>query len=1069
MHFIYLIAFLFAWEGINAQHNPLQPPNTYRSSDNPWYWKNKMPYDGYWQQDVHYTIDAYIDEQNGIIDATQKLTYWNNSPDTLKEVFFILYQEAFQPESYYHKLYEANGRKVRFGKYEADGLGTEIEKMEQNGSSLEIEQENTVLRIKLAEPILPNGSTSFDITFKTYFDYGSIRRRMKQFVHFGNKHFNGVHWYPKIAVYDQKFGWQTDQHLGREFYSDFGTFDVTLNFPANYIVEATGNLLNRKEMLPDTLRKKLDISNFKDKPWEEKPSVIIPYDSTQRKTWNFHAENVHNFAFTADPSYRIGTTYWNDIECVALVMEQHASKWQNVAQLTADVVRVYSEDFGMYAYPKMIVADAEDGMEYPMLTLCGGSDPGNRGLIAHEVGHNWFYGMIGSNETYRAALDEGFTQFLTAWALERIDGKYRKHYPYEGYEARFKDSIENREARVYYGYLADAIRHQDAHLNTHSDGFHGAIRHGGGYRHVYYKTATMLYNLQYVLGDSLFQKAIKYNVAKWSMAHPYFKDMRQAFKDGSGGVDLNWFFDQWLETDKRVDYAIKKVKKTGKTDSGYSYDITIKRKERQQQPIDLLLTTKEGDSVSYYIPNTWFEKETDATTLDRWIGWDKLQKTYTAEVELPGKLKNVIIDPSYRLADIYRPDNSKRGKVDFGLDGFVREWLPNRKKYTMRMRPDLWWNAYDGIKVGVVLSGDYMRYKHKFELGIWGSTGLLQGSKSRFNYPEGSTKKFDKFNYRFKYSTGLNKYIRGGEVSIWAQCLEGLRAFEVKFGQNFSKNVHYAFSVKLLTRSQAEKINYLLYPNEWIAEKINNSFNLELGYKYKSGKVKGDLTLYIRSSALFSDFDYHYAAFESKQETDIWRFELRSRLYGRIGTGSNPAPESMLFAAAANNEEMINNAFTRSQGFVPPSWVGYGAVTNSFHAGGGLNLRGYANYLITEEHNGNAYLAYKGQSGAAINLELDFDNIIKWRPKRWSKYIHIDTYIFADGGILHYDAGGEKSFGSPRMDAGAGTVLTIKRFGPLETIKPLSIRFDVPFYLSHAPFLEDNIKFRFVVGVMRSF
>ena len=102
------------------------------------------------------------------------------------------------------------------------------------------------------------------------------------------------------------------------------------------------------------------------------------------------------------------------IKCIALVQESHAANWQGMADFTTQIIKVFSEDFGLYGYPKMIVADARDGMEYPMLVLCGGLDPGNRGLIVHEVGHNWFYGMLGNNETYRAALDEGFTQFLTA-------------------------------------------------------------------------------------------------------------------------------------------------------------------------------------------------------------------------------------------------------------------------------------------------------------------------------------------------------------------------------------------------------------------------------------------------------------------------------------------------------------------------------------------------------------------------------------------------------------------------------------------------------------------------------
>ncbi len=479
------------WFSINhtvlaQKYNPLLPPNTYRNADNPHYWKNKNPYCGYWQQDVHYKIKARIDEKTDIITATEELTYWNNSPDTLTYVFFHLYQNAFQPESYYDKLQRENKIKPVYGKYESQKKGTEIANLKVNGQSAKIEIDNTIMKVYLPQPLLPNQSITFTMDFKTYFDKGSVRRRMKVFNAWGYKHYDGVHWYPRISVYDRKFGWTTDQHLGREFYGDFGTFDVELTFASNYIVGATGFLTNRKEVLPDELRKKLDIGNFAQKPWNSKPSVIIPYDSTKTKTWIYHAENVHDFAFTADPTYRIGEAHWEDKVIYALAQEPHASRWQNAAQYTAKVIQVYSQDFGRYVYHKMIVADARDGMEYPMLTLDGGMDPSYRGLLAHEVGHNWFFGQVGNNETYRAMLDEGFTQFLTAWALTRIDGDTLIQLPpRSNYVKKFKNPVSPRLYRAYFGYLMDAITEDDAFLNTHSDDFNGAIRNGGGYRHVY--------------------------------------------------------------------------------------------------------------------------------------------------------------------------------------------------------------------------------------------------------------------------------------------------------------------------------------------------------------------------------------------------------------------------------------------------------------------------------------------------------------------------------------------------------------------------------------------------------
>jgi aminopeptidase N len=148
-----------------------------------------------------------------------------------------------------------------------------------------MELDNTILKVFLAKPLYSGSSVTLDIHFKTYYGNGDVRRRMKMFDAFGYKQYDGVQWFPKISVYDRKFGWTADQHFNREFYGDFGTYDVELTFPNIYIVEATGVLQNRDEVLPDSLRKKLDIKNFKDKKWNSPPSVIIQR-SDKRKPGN---------------------------------------------------------------------------------------------------------------------------------------------------------------------------------------------------------------------------------------------------------------------------------------------------------------------------------------------------------------------------------------------------------------------------------------------------------------------------------------------------------------------------------------------------------------------------------------------------------------------------------------------------------------------------------------------------------------------------------------------------------------------------------------------------------------
>ncbi|MCS7086556.1 MAG: M1 family aminopeptidase, partial [Bacteroidia bacterium] len=508
---------------------------------------------------------------------------------------------------------------------------------------------------------------------------------------------------------DRHFRHAVDQHLSREFYGEYGTYDVALTLPKQYVLDATGVLQNEAEVMPQDLRQKLDLKNFADKKIGTPAQQIIVPDGTT-KTWRFHAENVHDFAFTADPTYRIGEAEWNGVRCVALAREENAAGWQDAASFAAKVVKVFSEDIGMYVYPKIIVADAKDGMEYPMLTLDDGLSPGYKGLLAHEIGHNWFFGMVGNNETYRAFLDEGFTQFLTAWALEKIEGKYDPENP----------KLESRFTEVYHGYITDAAKGYDGFLNTHSDQFHGALGHGGGYRQVYYKTAVMLYNLQYVLGEKLFLKAMRTYFERWKIAHPYPEDFRKAVTDVAQ-TDLTWFFDQWLETDKKTDYKVARVRRLY---GGMRARITFKRKGRMQLPVDFAVVTRSRDTLHFLIPNTYFAKDDSGRTiLPRWYGWDVINKTYTAELDLPSPFKKVVIDPSYRLGDVNLLNNVSGFRpvqwTWMAKPSYYAEW----KRYRVNFFPNLWWNGYAGFQPGVSAEGGYLNEFHRFRASIWYNIG----------------------------------------------------------------------------------------------------------------------------------------------------------------------------------------------------------------------------------------------------------------------------------------------------------------------------------------------------------
>jgi aminopeptidase N len=1006
----------------------------WQSSYNELYWKNRKPFEGYWQQDVHYSIRARLDDKTDIITASEILTYQNNSPDTLYEVYFHLYQNAFQPGSYMSELMESGKIETTYGKYEAQKLGTEILEVQQGESKITPIFDNTIMRLNLVEPILPGRRAEFYIAFKTYFDHGSLRRRMKLFDHDGVKHYDGVHWYPRICVYDRKFGWTTDQHLGKEFYGDYGVYDVELQLPAPYIIEATGVLVNEKEVLPDALRQKIDIKNFEN--YVGALTKPVPDDGTY-KNWRYHAENVHDFAFTADPTYRIGEVVWNGIRCIAIAQEPNAAGWQKTAQFVADVVKTYSEDFGMYAYPKMVAADARDGMEYPMLTLNGGSWPGHRYVIAHEVGHNWFFGMVGNNETYAAGMDEGFTQFLTAWSLKKtakISG--------------FPNAVD--PGVVYMGYMNHATQDNTARLNIHSDNFGSAERHGGGYGQVYYKTATMLYNLQYVLGDALFEDAMKHYFNQWKFAHPYWEDFRNSIIQYTK-VDLNWFFDQWLTTTQTIDYKvgkIKRLKSSGK--AAYAYEVTLKRKGDMQMPLDIRAIDRQGGSYEYHIPNTWFEKEGGHAILPAWKAWDILYPEYKARIELNAPLKNLVIDPSDRLADIYRLDNSKKFPLSVKLDGLKSQGV-SYNKYQITWRPDVWYNAVDGIKAGLHLDGQYFRYRHKFDLNLWYNTGLL---------PFETVENYDLLSYRLKYSDRLFKR---SEWEIDSRLLDGITLNALSLNHRFSNGNRLSGGFKSLWMHDVR------YQNRWEGvasdeEKWNNFMQVMFSHPYKWMKGSGSIKLDARASAFTSDFQYSWLGLESKHSQPMGRTALKTRIFGRVYGGKNLATMSQLYLGGASNEEMLESKYTRSRGLYPDEW---GALQNGFnqlHVPGGLNVRGYSNYLATNSQEQDTFFTYAGRAGASVNAEWDFTGLIPVKMPKIASTLRLNTYLFGDAGMLWNDAGNS----GIRKDAGLGTLWTLNA-GKFTKTEPLQIRVDFPFFMNRIPVDEANyLGFRWMIGIHKA-
>ncbi|MGE0569304.1 MAG: M1 family aminopeptidase, partial [Bacteroidia bacterium] len=775
---------------------------------------------------------------------------------------------------------------------------------------------------------------------------------------------------------------------------------------------------------------------------------------------------------TADPNYRIGETVFNGIRCIALVQEPHAAGWHNASKYIAQVIDVNSQNIGPYHYPKMICADAQDGMEYPMITLDGGWDPNYRSLFVHEMTHNWFFGMIGSNENYRAFLDEGFTQFYTADTYQFIEGPFEKEGPkpnkslMDKYVNEFTKPSKVIDRHFYNSYyITNVMRDEKVTLNTHSDDFNGAIRHGGGYGQVYYKTATMLKNLEYVLGRALYDKAIQFYFYQWKYCHPYPEDFRNSITQFTG-LDLNWFFDQWLETTKTIDYKIGRIKKKGKG----NYEITFKRKGEMQMPIDFAVVDGNDSAIHYYIPNTWFEKPTRANTLPRWIGWGpKIKPTYVAKINVPNGIKNVIIDPSKRLADIDMTNNVKKGKINVRFDSKVYN-PPNWKQYDMRLRPSLWYNGYDGLKIGAALSGDYLNTKHVFDITGWFSTGLFQNQIDSTDF----ISRFNSVSFILNYKTSLNKFLPRTNFFAQGKVLDGLDGATFgleRFNHSFSTRIYSYY--KGMLRDLPQDMTYLIHSNEWGYRKWNSAIHVGLDHSYRYLKGNGKINFNIRTAAFTNDYDYSAMTLSAVNKNDLGKININTRVFGQFGFGLLIPDESALFVAGANNEELMDNKYTRSFGFISRDWGNYGKVTNHFTAGGGLNLRGYSGYLLAEQNpDGTLSFNYKGITGAAFNMEIEFGELFKFlKPKKFRNAFIFTPYLFADAGIINTNAPGKTVvMSSPMADAGAGISLNINRWGKLSYLEPLVIRFDVPAFITRLPNEEnDYVQFRWMIGINRAF
>ena len=589
-------------------------PNLYRSS-------NGTPGPQYWQQRANYHIAVTLDTAEQTVSGTVRINYTNNSPDTLRFLWLQLEQNLYRQGSKGSALFAADSR---WGVRGFEG-GYALHNVTVDGAPAEHRVDDTMMRVELAAPLKPKGgevTVSMSFAFRVP-EHGSDRMGRDGTL------YEIAQWYPRVAVYDDVRGWNTDPYYGQgEFYLEYGDFEYSVTAPAGYVIAGSGVLQNPRDVLTAAQRARLARAARS----REVVQVIPAWEAEPRprdgiKTWKFRAENVRDVAWAGAPDFRwdavsTGPVAGDDDGVLAQAYypwPRSGAGWENGAENTAWSIRNYSELFFPYPYPQATsVAGPVGGMEYPMFVMVHTADEpqGAFGTIDHEHGHEWFPMIVGSNERRYAWMDEGLNTYINAYATERrYAGTPRADSVVPFYVGNWR---ANREAGL------------DLPLMTRPDHMDGRALGALGYR----KPGAVLLTLRnHVVGRETFDAAFRAYTRAWAFKHPtpgdFFRTMENA-----AGEDLSWFWRGFFYSTDVLDIGVGAVTTAQREGATYA-TIPLARNTSIPFPVRLRLAFADGSTADVSLP------------VDVWSRGDR----YDAVLPVKGPVTGVRLWPDPTVPD----------------------------------------------------------------------------------------------------------------------------------------------------------------------------------------------------------------------------------------------------------------------------------------------------------------------------------------------------------------------------------------------------------------------------------
>lgn len=541
-----------------------------------------------------YKIDVRLDAEKKLISGLEKIYFLNTSTRNIDTLFLHLFPNAFSSDSTIF-VKDSEYLKKLMKKEEYQGY-LKIKTVRDEKGALDYKVNETVMSVYLPEPLEPGKQIELVCEFELKLPKITFR------MGYDESNFLLCEWFPKLAVLEKDGTWKNfPNHYMTEFFSDFGTYDVSITLPAKYIIDGTGYIIAEKNN-PDTSR-----------------------------TISFHAEKVHDFAWAASPDFKVRKANIDEVEVVFLFLPGDLYRLPRWLKGAKAVFRYCGSHFGKYPYGKLVIADSRIGLgtgaaESPMFITMPPDVPFlpqnirfDEWVIVHELVHEWWYGIAASNEAEEAWLDEGMTTYTTRKIMENEYGTKGNVIDLWG----IKISDENLSKFPYLGSTkVDPIVKP-------SWEFASVASYGVN---VYYKTSFVLELLENLVGKEKMDRFLKEYYDRYQFQHPKTEDFKKLAEEVSG-QNLDGFFKDWFYETKTCDFEVRRIRSEEKGDSKkeklYETIVELRRNGEIIMPVDVLIELENGDKI----------RRT----------WDGKEKWYKLKIDTKAKIKSAIVDPDNKI------------------------------------------------------------------------------------------------------------------------------------------------------------------------------------------------------------------------------------------------------------------------------------------------------------------------------------------------------------------------------------------------------------------------------------